>query len=107
MTHRVTAMKGDSTDQLAELIRRGETFDFIYVDGSHTCLDCYADIIMAWQLLRRGGVLAVDDVLYHQDKVLMGDLLGYPLKAKEHFMRKFMDEFDVISDSYRLFVRKR
>lgn len=107
MTHRVTAMKGDSAVELGELLRRNEFFDFVYVDGSHVCLDCYSDIILGWNLLRCGGVLAVDDVLYHQDKVLAGDLLGYPLKAKEHFMRKFAGKYDIISDSYRLFVRKR
>ena len=49
--------------KLCELIEAGQQFDFIYVDGSHKCLDCYGDMILAWQLLRKGGVLAVDDVI--------------------------------------------
>jgi len=106
MSNRVTALKGDSVDKLSELLARSEKFDFIYVDGSHTCLDCYADMILGWKLLVPGGVMAVDDVLYRQDKVNEGDLLGYPLKAKEHFMTKFAGQYEVISDSYRLFIQK-
>lgn len=106
MSERVTALKGDSIERIASLLRTGEKFDFIYVDGSHKCLDCYADMVMAWSLLRKGGVLAVDDVLYHYVRVLNGQLLDYPLKAKEHFMEKFAGQYEVISDSYRLFIVK-
>jgi len=106
MEHRMTGLKGDSVDRLTELVEKKEVFDFIYVDGSHTCLDCYVDMILAWKLLRVGGVLAVDDVLYASDRVEAGDLLGYPLKAKEHFMKKYVGQYRVISDSYRLFVQK-
>jgi predicted O-methyltransferase YrrM len=107
MTQRITALKGDSADRLMELIEQKQRFDFIYVDGSHTCLDCYTDMVLAWKLLVPGGTLAVDDVLYHYEKVKAGDLLGYPLKAKETFMTKFAGQYDVLSDSYRLFIRKR
>jgi tetratricopeptide (TPR) repeat protein len=107
MSERVKALKGDSVDRLLELIEKKESFDFIYVDGSHTCLDCYTDMVLAWKLLVSGGVMAVDDVMYHYEKVLAGDLLGYPLKGKEHFMTKYAGQYDVISDSYRLFIRKR
>lgn len=106
MTNRVTGMKGDSVDKLCELIEAGQQFDFIYVDGSHKCLDCYGDMILAWQLLRKGGVLAVDDVTYNFEKVLNGDLLGYPLMAKKHFMEKYAGQYTIISDSYRLFISK-
>jgi predicted O-methyltransferase YrrM len=107
MENRVIALKGDSADRLMELIEQKQRFDFIYVDGSHTCLDCYTDMVLAWKLLTPGGTLAVDDVLYHYEKVQAGDLLGYPLKAKETFMTKFAGQYDVLSDSYRLFIRKR
>ena len=106
MANRIRGLKGDSADKLIELIRSREEFDFIYVDGSHKCLDCYADVVLAWSILRRGGILAVDDVLYYYDKVLAGDYLSYPLKAKEHFMEKIKGQYEVISDSYRLFIRK-
>lgn len=106
VSNRVTAIKGDSVEKIASLIRTGEQFDFIYIDGSHKCLDCYADIVMSWSLLRKGGVLAVDDVLYWYNKALNGEALEYPLMAKLHFMKKFEGQYETISDGYRLFVVK-
>jgi predicted O-methyltransferase YrrM/tetratricopeptide (TPR) repeat protein len=106
LVDRVKAIKGDSVGKLCELIEAGQQFDFIYVDGSHKCLDCYTDMILAWQLLRKGGVLAVDDVLYNCVKVQNGELLEYPLMAKLHFMKKYEGQYTVISDSYRLFIQK-
>ena len=106
MSERVKVLKGDSVDKLCELIEAGQQFDYIYVDGSHKCLDCYADMILAWQLLRKGGVLAVDDITLNYEKVVKGDLLGYPLMAKKHFMEKYAGQYKIISDSYRLFIRK-
>jgi len=106
MSHRVTAMKGDSVSKLVELLRGNNTFDFIYVDGGHKCLDCYGDMILAWNLLQHGGVLAVDDVTYRIERVKQGDLLGYPYMAKKHFLEKFAGQFRVLSDTYRLFIQK-
>jgi predicted O-methyltransferase YrrM len=93
-------------EKLLDLVQKGEKFDFVYVDGSHLCLDCYADMVLAWKLVGRGGVLAVDDVLYHYDKAMTKDPLGYPLKAKEHFMKKYEGQYRVLSDSYRVFLQK-
>ena len=56
MSERVAALKGDSVERLASLIRTGDRFDFIYIDGSHACLDCYADMVMAWNLLNKNAV---------------------------------------------------
>jgi predicted O-methyltransferase YrrM len=106
LSNRVVAMKGDSTNMLIELIQRSVVFDFIYVDGSHKCLDCYSDMILAWKLLRKNGVMAVDDILYNASRVAAGDLLSYPLMAKTYFMEKYAGQFRVISDSYRLFIQK-
>jgi predicted O-methyltransferase YrrM/tetratricopeptide (TPR) repeat protein len=106
VSDRVTALKGDSVEMLLRLHQNKERFDFIYVDGSHTCLDCYTDMVLSWGLLECGGVLAVDDVLYHYDRVFAGEVLEYPLRGKEHFMRKYAGQYEVISDSYRLFLIK-
>jgi len=106
LSNRVISMKGDSVNKLCELIEAGHQFDFIYVDGSHKCLNYYTDMVIAWQLLCKGGILAVDDILYNYNKVQNGNLLGYPLMAKKHFMDKYAGQYTVISDSYRLFISK-
>ena len=37
------------------------TFDFIYVDGSHTAYDVLQDAVLAHPLLKVGGVIIFDD----------------------------------------------
>jgi predicted O-methyltransferase YrrM len=100
--NRVEVLKGDSTKILSNLIGN-RLFDFIYVDGSHLCLDCYSDMILAWKLLRKGGVMGVDDYLYKIDDK---DVLGKPFYAVEHFMDKYKNEIRVIDKGYRVFVEK-
>lgn len=106
MSDRIIVFKGDSVNILIKLVEAKQRFDFIYVDGSHKCLDCYTDMVLAWHLLSKGGVLAVDDILYGYNRVIAGDILSYPLMAKYHFMEKFIGQYEVLSDSYRLFIQK-
>jgi len=98
LAERVKSIKGDSVDKLCELIEASRQFDFIYVDGSYKCLDCYTNMILSWQLLRKGGVLAVNNVLCENR--------DDPLMTKKHFMEKYTGQYKVISDSYRLFISK-
>jgi tetratricopeptide (TPR) repeat protein/cephalosporin hydroxylase len=106
MVDRITKIKGDSKNVLCRLLSEKKQYDFIYVDGSHKCLDCFADMVLSWELLVSGGILAVDDVLYNYHKVEQGQLLEYPLMAKKHFMEVYKGQYRVISDSYRLFIQK-
>ena len=38
-----------------------ESFDIIYVDGSHTADDVMADAVLSWGLLKEGGIIVFDD----------------------------------------------
>ena len=46
---------------LAGLARAGESFDFVYVDGSHLFEDVFVDLYYAAGLLREGGLVLLDD----------------------------------------------
>lgn len=37
------------------------SFDFIYVDGSHDPKDVLVDLVLSWGLLKNGGILILDD----------------------------------------------
>jgi predicted O-methyltransferase YrrM len=106
LSSRVRTLKGDSGDMLLKLVEDGTRFNFIYVDGSHKCLDCYADCVIAWKLLENNGVMAIDDYMYHYDKVAKGELLEYPLKGVDHFLEKYKNEYRLISKGYRVFIQK-
>jgi predicted O-methyltransferase YrrM len=57
----VRALRGASFERLPELIRERETFDLIYIDGSHAAIDVLADAALCWRLLAKGGLLIFDD----------------------------------------------
>ena len=57
----VHVMEMRSEQALAELISKNVLFDFIYVDGSHELLDVLTDAVMAFKVLKKGGVMLFDD----------------------------------------------
>lgn len=61
--------KGSSDIELARLISTGfsEYFDFIYVDGSHETGDVLCDAVMSFKLLKKGGIMILDDYLWCVD----------------------------------------
>jgi len=40
----------------------GEPYGFVFVDGSHTYPDVYADVALYWPLLAVGGIMALHDI---------------------------------------------
>jgi predicted O-methyltransferase YrrM len=105
VAHRVRVMRGDSSEKLMALIQEGYTFDFIYVDGGHRCLDCYGDMLLAWPLLRQGGIIAVDDVLF-QAETRATDPLAVPYAGVEYFVQKFKGLFTIFHTGYRIYLKK-
>jgi predicted O-methyltransferase YrrM len=102
MKNRVQVFKGDSKDVLMTSLN-DMRFDFIYVDGSHLCLDTYIDLVLAWKLLRVGGVMGIDDYLYNSNKE---NLFESPYEAVNHFMKKYERSYEIISKQYRVFLKK-
>ena len=101
LENRITGIKSDSTDALTKFIRDGSTFDFIYVDGSHLLLDCYSDLVLAWVIIEKGGILAVDDYLYKKDSIL-----DSPFEAVNHFLKQYEGKYKLLHKDYRVFLQK-
>ena len=99
---KITTMKGDSKIKLGELIEKNQKFDLIYIDGSHLCLNCYADIILSWFLLKPGGVMAIDDYLWTGGK----NIIDSPKEAVNLFIKEFKDKINILDIGYRVFVEK-
>jgi len=103
--NRINALQGDSTQVLLDLIANKDTFDFIYVDGSHKCLDVYNDCVLSWKLLRKGGFMVIDD--YHYNVKDTEKLpLEYPLHGVNHFLEKYYNEIKYFNKGYRIFIIK-
>lgn len=101
---RLTKRKGSSSVVLAQLAAEGnERFDFIFVDGSHFADDVMVDAVLAWQLLREGGVVVFDDYLWKLERY------GWkknPAPAINLFLRLNRGDFDLLHVGHQLAIRK-
>jgi predicted O-methyltransferase YrrM len=100
--NRIRKIKGDSRTVLSGMT---EMFDFIYIDGSHACLDVLIDMINGWRLLNKGGVMAMDDVLWMQELVNTNPL-AIPYHSVRHFLEVYKKEFILLHFGYRVFIKK-
>jgi len=105
LENRIRGIKGRSSDVLMELVIEKMQYDFIYVDGSHKCLDVYVDLFLAWQLLKKGGVMAIDDYMYHVDKIKELPY-EYPYEAVNYFLESITGKYYLIDKDYRIFIEK-
>jgi predicted O-methyltransferase YrrM len=89
-THPVSVrkLKGESLAGLATLLVEGRAraFDMVYVDGGHSAPDVLADAVLAFRLLRVGGLMIFDDYLWVNDPTRSDDILRTPKPAIDAFL---------------------
>lgn len=94
---------------LAGLVAQGKGgyFDFIYIDGSHQAPDVLLDAILAFKLLRVGGILAFDDYLWNETLPYGVDPIRSPKIAIDAFSNIFCRKVRVIpGGGVQLYARK-
>jgi predicted O-methyltransferase YrrM len=74
-----------SIDALIVLASQGLNADFVYIDGSHQAPDVLADLVLAFKVLRPGGVLICDDYLWSNEPQGQADVLNSPKIAIDAF----------------------
>jgi len=107
-TAQVEIMDGTSFQKLCELVGRKSIFDFISVDGSHHAADVLADAVLAFQLLRSGGVMAFDDYLWAPVRRGAENPLVTPKAAVDAFTNIYSQQMRVIPNLplYQLYIQK-
>lgn len=91
-------IKQPSAIALAGFVASGEPqFDLIYVDGSHTAPDVLIDAVLAFQLLRVGGIMIFDDYLWTLEPQASVDALNLPKPAVDAFANIFMRKVRLIA----------
>lgn len=78
------------------------SFDFIYVDGCHDSHACLSDMVLAWELLKIGGIMVIDDyewVIDVQDNLK-------PKLGVDAFLSAYIDRYWVIDKGYQVALKK-
>jgi len=85
--HRVITHRKPSAAALLGLLGQGFAgrFDFAYVDGSHQAADVLEDLVLAFRLLRRGGLMICDDYAWQRQAPGAEDVLDTPKIAVDAF----------------------
>jgi len=98
---RIVKLRGRSQELLPYLAM--ESFDFIYVDGSHQTLDVLQDAAMSWRLARSGALLVFDDY----EHSLFPDSFGMSAgRAIDAFLTTVEGEYELVFQDWQVAVRK-
>jgi predicted O-methyltransferase YrrM len=100
---KLTTIRGYSHQELPKLTQ--DTFDFIYVDGSHKHTDCLEDMILSWRLLKSGGIMAVDDYEWKDISIVEGGKVKGPKLAIDTFLALW--DCEIIELGWVAFLRKK
>lgn len=97
----VTKLKDPSLAVLTELISQGmsNTFDVVYVDGSHEPCDVLSDAVLAYAVCRPGGLLIFDDYQWW-DQTSRG-VASSPKLAIDAFTTCFFDHIQILPAKLR------
>lgn len=85
-----------------------ESYDIIYIDGSHLKNDVLEDAVLAWRLVKPGGLIIFDDYRQLKHYELNGQQIEeIPKMAIDPFVQCFDKYFDVIHNEYQLVIKRK
>ena len=95
--------KGKSDRHLPKLLGENmqERFDLIYIDGSHQAPDVLFDAVVAFKLLKPGGLMIFDDYLWHDPSLGSFDTLRNPKIAVDAFTNVYGHEVKILNAQLR------
>ena len=104
----MTVHRGRSHDIMPTLER--ESFDFIYIDGSHIGSDVMEDAILAHKLLKEGGYILFDDYFggnEPREPQRYNNTIKYPKFAIDAFLMLYGDMYKAHSmpGNYQIFIQ--
>jgi len=94
---KVTVIKGYSQIELRRLPL--ESYDIIYIDGSHIPSDVLTDAVLSWGLLKKNGILIFDDYQWENPPQI-------PRIAIDAFLDVFKNELSIIYRGFQIILKK-
>jgi predicted O-methyltransferase YrrM len=104
LDHKITKLKGDSKVVVRNLKKN---FDFVYIDGSHIAKDVLIDAVLAWDLLKPGGIVIFDDYGFIRAPADNQSNALIPKLAVDAFLLAFRHHIDVLHQDYQVIVKKK
>lgn len=103
---KITILRAISNDAAPTL--NDNEFDIIYIDGDHTAEQTYLDAKMCWSKLKKGGVMAFDDYLWHSARILYNDIkplhaigeVYHPALGINNFLKEKEGEYKLLGKEY-------
>jgi|688.fasta_scaffold574733_2 predicted O-methyltransferase YrrM len=91
---------------MLDMIANGERYDCVYVDGDHDGAATMEHGVLAWMLLKTGGILIFDDYEYaHPSQDSIGKT---PTRdGIDGFLSGYATRLTVMHKAYQVIVRKR
>jgi len=80
----------------------GERFDLVYIDGSHEAADVLADAVLAWPLLKPGGLLGFDGYTWQT----LPESERRPVPAIDAFLTAMRGRYQEVYRGHQLWVRR-
>ncbi|HEV3383834.1 MAG TPA: class I SAM-dependent methyltransferase [Gemmata sp.] len=97
---KVKGWVGKSQDVLRSM--SSEQFDLVYIDGSHEAPDVLSDAVLAWTLLKPGGLMGFDDYEWH----VYPAPERCPALAIDAFVDVMRGQLTVLDRGYQVWVKK-
>lgn len=79
-----------------------ESYDVVYIDGSHIASDVLEDAVLSWRLVKVGGIIIFDDY----DFVFPESNVQNPKVAIDSFISVFSSKVKVFHQSHQVLVQK-
>jgi predicted O-methyltransferase YrrM len=99
---RIEKIKAVSTDALVGLGLENRRFDLAYIDGGHRSSEVYADAVLTWPLMAKGGLMIFDD--YEWDE--MPQRLDNPGPGVDAFLAAFAGQYREVLRDYQVAIEK-
>lgn len=80
-----------------------DSYDFIYIDGSHKASDVLEDAVLSWRLLKRDGIIIFDDYVWEPQY----SELESPKIGVDAFVKCYQDQITIIRESMQYTIQKK
>ena len=89
----------------AEVLRKlpFDTFDFVYVDGCHWTINVLEDAVLAFRLLKVGGIMAFDDYLWDDPE---WNQEGKPREGIDAFLSIYATKIKILQKDAMIWIQK-